>query len=39
MPLETIRAVFEHGFGVKFSKQWQRDHKHDRKVVSMAVGH
>jgi SP family myo-inositol transporter-like MFS transporter 13 len=39
MSLETIREVFEHGFGLKFSKQWQREHKHEKKKVEAAFGH
>ncbi|KAM0722234.1 hypothetical protein Q7P37_001675 [Cladosporium fusiforme] len=39
MPLETIREVFQHGFGLKFSKQWQREHKHEKKKVQAAFGH
>lgn len=39
MPLETIRHVFEHGFGLKYSKQWQREHKHEKKNVEAAFGH
>lgn len=39
MPLETIREVFQHGFGRKFSKQWQREHKHEKKKVEVAFGH
>ncbi|KAF2475058.1 putative transporter [Lindgomyces ingoldianus] len=32
MPLEAIREVFAHGFGVKYSKQWQRENKHFVKL-------
>lgn len=39
MPLETIREVFEHGFGRQYSKQWQQEHKHERKRVEAAFGH
>lgn len=39
MPLETIREVFEHGFGRAYSKQWQREHELDKKVVAQAFGH
>jgi MFS transporter, SP family, solute carrier family 2 (myo-inositol transporter), member 13 len=39
MPLETIREVFRHGFGVKYSKQWQRDHKGEKKVAQQSFGH
>jgi SP family myo-inositol transporter-like MFS transporter 13 len=40
MPLEAIREVFARGFGVKFSKQWQRDNKHLAKVTTnQSFGH
>lgn len=39
MPLETIREVFKHGFGLKYSKQWQKDNKHVKKVVQQSFGH
>ncbi|KAK4888608.1 hypothetical protein LTR27_012503 [Elasticomyces elasticus] len=39
MPLETIREVFNHGFGLRYSKQWQREHKHEKKVVQQSFGH
>lgn len=39
MPLEAIRNVFEHGFGVRFSKQWQRENKHVPKVSQQTFGH
>ena len=39
MPLETIRDVFAHGFGVKYSKQWQKENKHMAKVTTQAFGH
>ncbi|KAI7160595.1 general substrate transporter [Hortaea werneckii] len=39
MPLETIRDVFRHGFGRKYSKQWQREHKHERQEVQQSFGH
>lgn len=29
MPLEAIREVFIDGFGVRYSKRWQNEHKHD----------
>ncbi|KIW86875.1 uncharacterized protein Z519_12496 [Cladophialophora bantiana CBS 173.52] len=32
MPLETVREVFKTGFGVRYSKRWQREHKHLAKV-------
>jgi SP family myo-inositol transporter-like MFS transporter 13 len=40
MPLEAIREVFATGFGVKYSKQWQRDNKHLAKVATQtSFGH
>lgn len=39
MPLEAIREVFRHGFGVQYSKQWQRENKHAPKVVQQSFGH
>ncbi|KAF4767285.1 hypothetical protein N7455_006978 [Penicillium solitum] len=39
MPLEAIREVFSTGFGVKYSKKWQKDHKYDAKVQTMVLGH
>lgn len=39
MPLEAIREVFRHGFGVRYSKQWQRENKHAPKVVVQSFGH
>jgi len=39
MPLEAVREVFAHGFGVKYSKQWQRDNKHMAKAVTQSFGH
>ena len=39
MPLEAIREVFQHGFGVHYSKQWQRENKHMAKVTTQAFGH
>jgi SP family myo-inositol transporter-like MFS transporter 13 len=39
MPLEAIREVFRHGFGVKYSKQWQREHRHEKKAVQQSFGH
>jgi MFS transporter, SP family, solute carrier family 2 (myo-inositol transporter), member 13 len=34
MPLEAIREVFSHGFGVRYSKQWQKENKHMAKVTT-----
>ncbi|KAJ6090378.1 Major facilitator superfamily domain general substrate transporter [Penicillium sp. IBT 16267x] len=39
MPLEAVPEVFSKGFGVRYSKQWQRDHKHEAKVATMVMGH
>jgi len=39
MPLESIREVFQDGFGVKYSKQWQKENKHTPKVVTQTFGH
>ena len=39
MPLESIREVFQNGFGVKFSKQWQRENKYAPKVVTQTFTH
>ncbi|KAJ5635767.1 Major facilitator superfamily domain general substrate transporter [Penicillium longicatenatum] len=39
MPLEAVREVFSKGFGVRYSKQWQRDHKDDAKVETIVMGH
>lgn len=40
MPLEAIREVFANGFGVKYSKQWQKDNKHLAKTATnQSFGH
>lgn len=39
MPLEAVREVFKTGFGVKYSKQWQRENKHMAKVANQVFGH
>lgn len=40
MPLEAIREVFGKGFGVGYSKQWQRENKHIAKVSTQSTfGH
>lgn len=40
MPLEAVRDVFAHGFGVKYSKKWQRENKHLAKVsTNTTFGH
>ena len=32
MPLEAIREVFAHGFGVRYARQWQKENKAFAKV-------
>lgn len=39
MPLEAIREVFSEGFGVKYSKQWQRENKHTPKITQEVFAH
>ncbi|CAP93035.1 myo-inositol transporter [Penicillium rubens] len=39
MPLEAVREVFSTGFGVRYSKKWQKDHKDDVKVQTIVLGH
>lgn len=42
MPLENIREVFQHGFGVKYARQWQKENRAFVKVHagnSQAFGH
>ncbi len=40
MPLEAIREVFSRGFGVRYSKNWQKEHKHLAKVsTNNSFGH
>lgn len=40
MPLESIREVFRHGFGVRYSKQWQKENRYAPKVVvQQSFGH
>lgn len=39
MPLEAIREVFQTGFGVGYSKKWQRENKDAPKVVARTFGH
>ncbi|OQV01495.1 hypothetical protein CLAIMM_06841 isoform 3 [Cladophialophora immunda] len=40
MPLETVREVFRTGFGVRYSKRWQREHKHLAQVSTQtSFGH
>lgn len=31
MALEEVREVFNHGFGVSYARQWQREHKAEVK--------
>lgn len=40
MPLEAVREVFANGFGVKYSRQWQKDNKHLAKTATTeSFGH
>jgi MFS transporter, SP family, solute carrier family 2 (myo-inositol transporter), member 13 len=39
MPLESVREVFRHGFGVGYSRQWQRENRDVAKVSGLAFGH
>ena len=42
MPLEAIREVFEHGFGVRYARKWQKENKEFAKINagnSQAFGH
>ncbi|KAF2113153.1 general substrate transporter [Lophiotrema nucula] len=40
MPLEAIREVFAHGFGVKYANQWQKENKEFAKAnKQVAFGH
>ncbi|KAF9692380.1 hypothetical protein EKO04_009531 [Ascochyta lentis] len=43
MPLENIRQVFEHGFGVRYAKKWQKENKQFAKINAAnqgpAMGH
>jgi MFS transporter, SP family, solute carrier family 2 (myo-inositol transporter), member 13 len=32
MPLESVREVFQHGFGVRYARQWQKENKEFAKV-------
>lgn len=32
MPLESVREVYNHGFGVKYAKQLQKEMKEERKM-------
>ena len=42
MPLEAVREVFQHGFGVRYARKWQKENKAFAKVNaqgSQAFGH
>jgi len=39
MPLETVREVFQHGFGLRYSRQWQKENKDKPKVAQAVFGH
>lgn len=39
MPLEAIREVFGNGFGVGYSKRWQKAHRHDSKFETLVLEH
>lgn len=40
MPLEAIREVFAHGFGVKYARQWQKENKEFAKIdTQQSFGH
>lgn len=43
MPLEEIRQVFEHGFGVRYASKWQKENKQFAKINAAnqgpAMGH
>lgn len=42
MPLEAIREVFEHGFGVRYARKWQKENREFAKINagnSQAFGH
>lgn len=38
MTLEDIREVFQHGFGVQYARELQREAKHNRNSASENVG-
>ncbi|KAF3005879.1 Solute carrier 2 (Facilitated glucose transporter) member 8 [Curvularia kusanoi] len=38
MPLENIRQVFEHGFGVRYARKWQKENKQFAKMNAAAQG-
>lgn len=37
MPLEEVRAVFQHGFGVRYARKWQKAHKQALKEKRLAA--
>ncbi|OOQ82604.1 myo-inositol transporter [Penicillium brasilianum] len=39
MPLEAVREVFSDGFGVGYSKKWQKEHDNDAKADTVVFGH
>jgi SP family myo-inositol transporter-like MFS transporter 13 len=39
MPLEAIREVFRTGFGVGYSKNWQKENKNVPKIAVQSFGH
>jgi SP family myo-inositol transporter-like MFS transporter 13 len=43
MPLENIRQVFEHDFGVRYARKWQKENKQFAKINAAnqgpAMGH
>jgi len=43
MPLENVRQVFEHGFGVRYARRWQKENKQFAKMNAatqgVAMGH
>jgi MFS transporter, SP family, solute carrier family 2 (myo-inositol transporter), member 13 len=32
MPLEEIREVYNHGFGVAYSRRWQKEHRRGKSI-------
>jgi len=38
MPLENIREVFQHGFGVRYASKWQRENKEFAKINAASSG-
>ncbi|KAE8155924.1 general substrate transporter [Aspergillus tamarii] len=40
MPLEAIREVFSDGFGVRYSKKWQKEHRDEARAATVtSFGH